>query len=309
MPKIAILLATYNGEKYLAEQLDSLLSQTYQNTIIVVRDDGSSDNSIAVVKSYAEKYPKQFHVLPSDTANQGASGSFALLMRYVLDNKSLLGLSQAYMMFCDQDDVWFENKVQTQVDAMQSAEASSTVSEKPLLIHCDLEVVSSRNKLIAPSLIAFQGLEIHRNRFPNLVISNLVTGCTALINEALARKSLPIADNAIMHDWWVALVAAAFGQVIFLDQALIHYRQHENNTIGAKEFVTPAPTSRSFWERVFARKPNEHLVEVGIQAAEFRRRFGKELSSRDNLGLFVSARMQIKIGSIQRIFYRLARRF
>lgn len=308
-PKIAILLSIYNGEKYLAEQIDSLLTQSYRNTIIVIRDDGSDDRSLEIAQEYQASSPENFHVLPLDGENKGASGGFAHLMEYVLANKQKLDIDKAYLMFCDQDDVWFSDKVELQVNAMLTAEKETGRNDLPVLVHSDLEVVSSEKSLIAKSFIAFQGLEIQRNKFPQLVISNLITGCTVLINEALATKALPISDKAIMHDWWLAIVAAAFGRIIFLDTPLIYYRQHENNTIGAKEFVRSDFTRTGFWQRILATKPNGHLIEVGIQAAGFRCRFGDELSARNNIALFLCSSMRLKIGFIQRGFYRLARRF
>ena len=126
-------------------------------------------------------------------------------------------------------------------------------STLPIIVHSDLEVVSEQNTVIAKSLISYQGLEIERNSFPNLVISNLVTGCTALINEPLAEKALPIPEKAIMHDWWLALVASAFGKLVYLDIPLVHYRQHGNNTIGAKEFTKVSVVSMSLWRRILER--------------------------------------------------------
>ncbi len=131
----------------------------------------------------------------------------------------------------------------------------------------------------------------------------------SFLDEILAVKALPISDKAIMHDWWLAIVAAAFGKVIFLDTPLIYYRQHENNTIGAKKFVRPPLTRLSFWRRLVSSRANPHLNEVGIQAAQFKRSFGRELSARNNLVLFLCSGMRVKVGFIQRGFYRVARRF
>ncbi|NKB34514.1 MAG: glycosyltransferase [Pseudomonadales bacterium] len=311
-PKIAILLSTYNGAKFLQEQLDSLLNQTYLNTVIVIRDDCSSDPTPELVSHYADSHPDKIHVVANDNQNLGASGSFSFLIEYVLANKPLLQLDAAYMMFCDQDDVWYSDKIEKQVKAILAVEAEGSEDESdgvPVLVHTDLQVVSEENQAIAESLVRYQGLEIERNRFSNMVISNLVTGCTTLINEPLARKAVPVSGQAIMHDWWLALVAAAFGKVIFLDAPSVHYRQHGSNTIGAKEFVKPKPASRSFWRKVFSRKPNEHLIEVALQASEFRQRFGAQLSLKENLGLRISACMAARVGIIQRLFYRIARRF
>lgn len=309
-PKIAVLLSTYNGEKFLAEQLDSLVAQSYSNFLLVVRDDGSSDETLSLLQSYAEKHPSLIHLLAQDNDNKGASGGFAFLIDYILQRKSELGLQSAYMMFCDQDDIWFADKIEQQIRAMLGAERNqNTRRQPPILIHSDLEVVSEKNTAIAQSFINYQGLEIERNTFPNLLISNLVTGCTMLINESLAQKAMPIPANAIMHDWWLALVATAFGQLVYLDTPLVQYRQHGNNTIGAKKFIHAAVFKHSFWKRILARKPNEHLIEVAIQAAEFRQRFAAELSARQRFSLGICVAMGIKIGLLQRLMYRLARRF
>jgi glycosyltransferase involved in cell wall biosynthesis len=306
--KIAVLLSTYNGEKFLAEQLDSLLAQSHKDFILVVRDDGSRDRTVSLLESYAGDHPARILLLPSDGENLGASGGFAFLVDYVLKNKESLGLQSAYMMFCDQDDTWYPQKIEKLLAAMLATEADND-STLPTIVHSDLEVVSEQNTVIAKSLISYQGLEIERNTFPNLVISNLVTGCTALINESLAEKALPIPENAIMHDWWLALVATAFGKLVYLDIPLVHYRQHGNNTIGAKEFTKVSVVSMSLRSRILARKPSEHLIEVSIQADEFNRRYGPQLSGRERLALRFCIGMGVKIGLVQRLMYRLARRF
>ena len=308
-PKIAILLSTYNGARFLAEQLDSILEQTYGNFLIVARDDGSNDDTESLLKDYRRREPERIHLIEKDGINLGAGGSFSRLIGYVLKNKQTLGLGPAYMMFCDQDDVWYPDKIDREVGAMLEAEASAGFDVPvPALVHSDLQVVSEGKRLIADSLIRYQRLEIERNRFPNIVISNVVTGCTALINESLARKAVPVPKHAIMHDWWLALVATAFGKLVFLDTPLVHYRQHDSNSIGAKEFNRTGPISKSFWQKVFGVKPNEHLLEVAAQARAFRQRFGPELGARENLGLRLSAGMGVQVGVVQRACYRLARR-
>jgi glycosyltransferase involved in cell wall biosynthesis len=172
--KIAVLLSTYNGEKFLAEQLDSLLAQSHKDFILVVRDDGSSDRTVSILESYAGDHPERIHLLSRDGVNMGASAGFAFLVDYVLKNKESLGLKSAYMMFCDQDDTWYPQKIEKLLAAMLATEADSD-SALPIIVHSDLEVVSEQNTVIAKSLISYQGLEIERNSFPNLVISNLVT--------------------------------------------------------------------------------------------------------------------------------------
>tara|TARA_B100000470_G_C19764716_1_gene380085 strand:+ start:448 stop:1389 length:942 start_codon:yes stop_codon:yes gene_type:complete len=309
-PKIAILLSTYNGTKYLEEQLDSILNQTYSNYVIVARDDGSYDDTIQLLNKYAKKFTDKFHLLEQDLLNLGASDSFSYLIEYVLENKQSLGLESAYMMFCDQDDIWSLEKIHKQIDEMLKVEKQQTGTKPiPVLIHSNLRVVSEEKSLIAESFVHYQGLEIERNRFTNLVISNVVTGCTVFINEALARKAVPVSKEAIMHDWWLSLVASAFGKLVFIDAPLVSYRQHDTNAIGAKEFVKSTPVDRSFWQKTLGCKSDAHLSEVARQAADFRNRFGQELTTHDNIGLQISSCMGAKVGILQRIFYRIARRF
>ena len=189
-PKIAVLLSTYNGEKFLSEQLDSLLEQTYSNLIIVVRDDDSHDDTDLILDDYSTRYKEKIHRILGDKNNLGASGSFSCLVEYALREKERLGLTSAYLMFCDQDDIWVPEKVAIQVKEMLATE--KRIPTQPVLIHSDLYVVSATNQLIAESFIRYQGLELKRNDFANIIISNLVTGCTALINEELAKNAIPI---------------------------------------------------------------------------------------------------------------------
>lgn len=315
-PRLAVLLSTFNGGQFLEEQLDSLLAQSYSNFTIVVRDDGSRDNTREILNQYSASHPSRFHLLPGTAGqsdgspqNLGASGSFSFLIDYVLNHKPDLGLDRAYMLFCDQDDVWFPDKIERELDCMQEVESAHQQQDIPVLIHSDLQVVTENRELIAESFTRFQGLETGRNSFCNLVISNLVTGCTALINEAAARKALPVPEDAIMHDWWLALVAAAFGEVVFIDTPLIHYRQHDSNTIGAKEHKKAVLANGGILRRVFSSKPNAHLIEVAGQAKAFLDRFGAELAEHELRGLLVASRMNSRIGFLQRLYYRRARRY
>ena len=202
--RVAVLLSTYNGEAFLAEQLDSLLEQTHQNFIIVVRDDGSSDGTLLLLQKYAEASPEKFHIVEEEPVNYGPSGSFSVLCEYTLANKSVLGFESILACFCDQDDVWLNNKL-----ALQLEKYCQIQEDKPILIHCDLEVVDENLRRVAESLISYQGLEIERNQFPHVAVSNLVTGCTAFFNEALMRAALPVPKKAMMHDWWFAMTATA----------------------------------------------------------------------------------------------------
>lgn len=302
---LAVLLSTYNGERFLAEQLDSLLRQTRQDFIVLARDDGSGDGSRALLEKYASLHPGRFHLLPEDHVNRGACASFALLLETALERAPELGLESACLMFCDQDDIWLEDKIERQMKLMRDTEAGDP--SLPVLVHSDLEVVSFGNEPIAPSFAAYQGLDIERNRFIEMVVSNLVTGCTALINEALARRALPFSPDAIMHDWWLALTASAFGKVAYIAEPTIRYRQHDANTIGARRHTTASIMRWSHWSRLIASAANPHLLEVGRQAHAFLGQYREQLSPRQRRGLQLCSLLRVRVGLLQRVVYRIAR--
>ena len=305
-PRVAILLSTYNGAKFLAEQIDSLLRQTYSNWILLVRDDGSTDATVAILADYASRYPQKVHRVEDDSANRGASSSFSLLCEYAQGNKEALGLERVVACFCDQDDVWSETKIEAGVSALLRAEADDKA--KPVMVHSDLRVVDEELVMIAPSFARYQGLETERRRFANLAISNLVTGCTALFNEALLDLALPVPKRAIMHDWWFAMSAAAFGELVYLPEPSIDYRQHGANTIGAKPHRLGEDTQAGFVARVLRLERNAHLVEVAIQAREFARHFSGRLTPQQRLALWLCSKMRTQSPLLQRTYYRLARR-
>jgi len=222
MKKVAILLSTYNGEKYLKNQLDSLMTQSYKDFEIIARDDGSSDDTVEILKSFSIKLLKS-------EQNLGAKGSFGELLKYAVQN----GDSE-YFMFCDQDDVWKEDKIEKTLAKMQDME--NTYSDMPLLVHTDLEVVDEKLNTINSSFYAFQKINPFEDNLNKFLVQNSITGCTIMINRELAQKCLPIPSKAIIHDWWIGLVDSKFGKIGYLNSPTIQYRQHNNNTVGAKGF-------------------------------------------------------------------------
>jgi glycosyltransferase involved in cell wall biosynthesis len=222
---IEILLSTYNGEKYIETLLESLLLQTYNNWRLLVRDDGSIDNTVSIVKRYLEKYPDKIMFYEDNSFNLGPSQSFS----------TLLGYSKAdYIMFCDQDDVWLPEKISVTFNKMIELESKS--GDLPCLIHTDLYVVNQNLQVVSNSFWKYQKLNPKMNKFRDILIQNNVTGCTVMLNRRLKELSLPIPKDAIMHDWWLALVAAAFGWIDYVSSPTIYYRQHFSNSVGAKKY-------------------------------------------------------------------------
>ncbi|MES3007322.1 MAG: glycosyltransferase family 2 protein [Pseudomonadota bacterium] len=296
-PRIAILLPTWNGEKFLAEQLDSLLAQTYQNFVIVIRDDGSTDGTPALIAGYAAAHPHHIHVLVSDGKNLGASGSFSCLMNYALQQKQTLGMEHALLMFCDQDDVWVPHKIAVSMQRLQALQQKHPGT--PVLVHSDLRVVDEQRHLLAPSFVAYQGLEPLRNNFGRMIASNTVTGCTALLNEELVTLASPVPTEAVMHDWWLALVASAFGHIDYIDEALVEYRQHGRNTIGAREYQKEE--RGSFLRRVLEVRHKDILAGLGMQAQVFMRIYRPQLTSEQKWLLKVSGRLASRSNFVQKL--------
>jgi glycosyltransferase involved in cell wall biosynthesis len=280
---IDILLATYNGAAYLPEQLDSLFAQTCQDFRIVARDDGSTDATVDILTRYAGLQPGRILIIANDGRRLGASGSFG----------ALLDLAEArYVMFCDQDDVWLPDKVALTLAAMRELE-SAHGREAALLVNTDLKVVDERLAVLAPSFWRFSRIHPHRlTRLPRVLMQNFATGCTVMVNRPLLALALPIPAEAVMHDWWLALVATAFGKALPLSQAMVLYRQHQRNDVGAKRW--------SFWggvanffvyreRRQAAIAQQREIYRVfERQAAAFASRFGERLSQgeRDMLRAF-----------------------
>ncbi len=219
---IIVMLSVYNGNKYLKQQIYSLFNQSYKDLNVIVRDDRSSDNSKKILKSY------NVEILSSDK-NIGVKKSFSKLLEYALESTNC-----NYFMFSDQDDVWEENKTEKTMQKMQEMEHQ--YPDKPILIHTDLEVVDEDLQTIDKSFWHFENIDPSSNAFNKLLMQNTITGCTVMINRKLAELALPIPNEAIMHDWWIGLVASKFGKIAYVDEPLIKYRQHGSNSIGAKGF-------------------------------------------------------------------------
>ncbi len=234
---IVVLLATYNGGRFLDAQVQSLLNQTYSQFHIIVRDDGSTDSSLAILKKFVDLYPHKLTLLPSKL-QLGVKGNFSTLMEHALN--------YSYVMLCDQDDVWECNKIDLTLAKMKKLEELHTPS-MALLIHTDLKVVDQELQGIHPSFWKYSGLNPQKGHiFNRIIVQNVVTGCTTMLNQALLKICLPIPEEAIMHDWWIAMAASALGRIDHLNVATINYRQHGNNTLGAKKLNSVATIKKGF---------------------------------------------------------------
>ena len=221
---VYILLATYNGEAYIREMIDSVLHQDHQDMHIVLSDDGSTDGTPAILEAYAQAHPEKVTHYRSGLRFGNAQDHFLHLLRAFQDAR--------YIMFCDQDDVWHPDKVSKTLRKMQETETDPQI---PALVHTDLRVVDRDLNVINPSFCSLSGFNGDRLDFHHLLMQNVVTGCTVMINSALAKLTCTTTvQNILMHDWFLALLASACGNIGFLKESTIDYRQHGNNAVGAK---------------------------------------------------------------------------
>lgn len=231
---IDILLATYNGEKYIDKQIKSLVTQSRDDLDcdlrLIIRDDGSTDSTVDIIRKRLDYYrtrrdnPIEVHIIEDDKNTGSPSANF----------QKLLQISSAdYVMFSDQDDMWYRRKTEVTYKRMKELEQRYG-SDIPLMVHTDLALMDENGRKLADSFYDYQKLP-REDRLENLIIQNTVTGCTVMLNRAAVDlvKQAPASEMVLMYDHFAAIVVAATGHISFIDEPLIRYRQHSGNSVGA----------------------------------------------------------------------------
>jgi len=211
MQLISIAMATFNGEQYLSEQIESILNQTHTNLQIIICDDCSTDSTPRILETYAMREPR-ITVYFNDI-------NFGLVKNF---EKALSLCTAEYIALADQDDIWEKNKITCLLADIGGS----------LLIHSDATLIDSHGTIIRNSYTHYSKKNLEKDIY-SYIIENNVTGCTALFSRELLTYALPFPENILVHDWWLALCAYKHGTITYLDQPLVRYRQHESNQIGA----------------------------------------------------------------------------
>lgn len=261
MDRVIILMSTYQGEKYLAAQLNSILAQSMTNWCVVAADDGSVDSTVLMLSAYANEYPGRFCV-DKNAQNLGAAKSFLTLLKKEAEAQRS-SEDHVYYMFCDQDDIWHPDKIEKTLTHMKKLEKKYG-AEEPCLAFTDNRPVDDMGNPIAESFYEQQHLNVNNWNFSHLLMENLCIGCTMMVNQALANLVTDIPEHSKMHDWWIALLASSMGHTAFLREATLDYRQHGNNVVGASDFGNYVVSRMKNRE-----EQKKRLQENYDQAAEF----------------------------------------
>ena len=242
--KIEILLATYNGEKYLNEQIDSIINQTYTNWKLLIRDDGSEDRTLEILKEY-EKRDERINILRDNKGNLGFVKNFEELLK---------NSSEEFIMFSDQDDYWLENKIEKYIGVLENLDVEKL--KKPLLIHSNSFVCDEKLNILKKKFVDSKvALQYGGNGY---FFAYFVQGSTTLINRKLIDLGLPFLKSVTLHDRYFHLLVEFFGNRIFIDESLIKYRQHSNNEIGARSSVI----KKILFKRYFDERERKLILEV-----------------------------------------------
>ena len=220
--QVDVLMATYNGEKFVKEQIESILNQTYKNIRLIISDDSSKDNTVSILKEYEKKDSRvKLYLQPE---NLGVVKNIEFLL-----NKA----ESTLFMLSDQDDVWLPEKIEKSVQILKE--------EKADLVFGDLEVVDEKLNTIHSSFGDYMLLSTKIDKYIKTkklnYLYNCVTGCTLLCKTKFIKEILPLPSDSkyLLHDHWIALVVSLNGKLAYMHEKYIKYRQHGNNEIGANK--------------------------------------------------------------------------
>lgn len=226
--KVAVLLATFNGEKFIKEQLDSIINQSYKDFTLYISDDGSTDGTVEMIKEYQKKYPSIITVLDEHKPTGSACKNFLYLLEQVA--------SDVYL-FCDQDDVWLENHIAVFIEKYQKIYSGK--KNIPILIHSDTVIVDEKLNVLCNSGFKYMGVPLNPEKHSYYVMNN-VSGCASMINESLKqmvfynKKELTLHQkDLLMHDHFFACIASIMGEKYVIPEPTLLYRQHTGNVCGA----------------------------------------------------------------------------
>ena len=240
-------MGTYNGEKFVREQIASIQQQDFTDWQLIIRDDGSTDNTLSIIRGITQQ-DSRIQLLEDNLGNLGFNDNFRHLLRQS---------HSPYIMFCDQDDIWLPEKISRTLEVMRNTERSQP-NDTPILVHSDASIVDRQLNPIKHHFIGARG---NIKGINAIVMAPCVQGAASMINTALKNQALSY-RHPIPYDYQCSVIAATCGMRVFISEPLLYYRQHEHNVIGAMRNDTK-PSSHPDW--LFKRFPSlNNLVKYFI---------------------------------------------
>lgn len=265
---IEIIMGTYNGAKYVGQQVESLLAQTYQDWHLIIGDDLSIDDTQLVLQKLQEKYPNKITVYLFKHG-VGIAQNFSRLLELT---------TAEYIMFCDQDDYWYPEKISKSLLKLQQLE-KTWGKEAPLLIHTDMKIGDAELNIMSESHWKRQKFNPKRSGKLNATLmQNASWGCTMMFNSALVQLATPIPSEGFVHDFWLVIVASAFGHVDYLDEPTMLYRQHDSNLVGSKEIGFRWFIDNVLKDPLYQPNTEMRIMKCMIRAYAFYKRYGALLT-------------------------------
>lgn len=295
MDQVNIIMAAYNGEKFIGEQIDSILKNDYENLVLWIFDDGSTDGTSIIINKFTEQYPDKIKYYKNKD-NLGVTKNFLQGLNYAAQNcihlnnqEQILNTVQMqtehYFMFCDQDDVWLPEKIKKTLKHMKKVEKKHG-KDSAAAVFTDAIIVDENLQELFPSFYQRSKLDIKKLDLPHLMMENKLIGCTVMINSALQKKLSVIPERARYHDWWVGLAASAFGHISFLPEPTLNYRQHSKNVVGNQSF------SSYVQGRLKALpKQKEVLFQTMKQAEEFYDIYKNDLKNTQKMQVYAMSKL------------------
>lgn len=291
MDRVHIIMAAYNGEAYIKEQIRSIRESTYEDWVLWIFDDGSRDNTPEIVRSQIEEDPERIHYIVN-TSNKGVTLNFLEGVKIAAGYKDVTSdgenTGNQYYMFCDQDDVWMPDKIEKTLKAMKRFEKKYSC-KLPLVIFTDAIIADEHLGAIASSFHKSNHLDTTKLGFGNILMENKLIGCTMMFNAALVKKLTVLPAHARYHDWWIGLLGAAFGHIVYLPHPTIYYRQHGRNVVGNQDFTGYVK------KRIAALKEQKKSIYSNVsQAQEFYEIYKDSLSDDKKMKVYAMAELMRK---------------
>lgn len=294
---VKIIMAAYNGEKYLREQMDSLLGQTYPFIQIEVCDDGSHDGTCDIIREY-EKNDSRVS-LHRNEENKGYVKNFL---------EAVQRSEEPYVMLCDQDDIWNPDKVEITLRAMKEEEKQ--YPQKPILVYTDAVNYDSETQKTTGCFHENSHLDTKKVDTAHLFMENKVIGCTVMVNHRIVSYLKELPEQIRVHDWWLALICSHFGRIVYLREPTLLYRQHSGNLIGGssygsyvKQRLASVQRQREVLQASY-RQGDAFLRLYGDEMSETQREIAEKFAGMSDAGWWSRRRYMLKYGFTKSGFVR-----